>query len=258
MPQLLPVGDVAGPAREAADGHLQLLGVGDVDLGRDIDPRRQRGPAVGVEAAVVGVAGRRPVVGGEGARSRSQTVDGILPAAVLAGRQSEAGAVAEMGGGHGRELLVVLGASAGGGHVDGVEDGIEGDDVDHAGNGVEAEEGGVRPLDHLDLADFLQLHRQRRPGGVAVVIDVDLAAVEQHQHPRAVGGVVAADGHVGVGGAVAPHIDPGHRTQNVGNIVGPGLADLVGGDDLHVDGSVGHPLGRAGGRGGDRFAEHLL
>ena len=135
---------------------------------------------------------------------------------------------------------------------------IVGDDVDHAGDRVEAEQGGVGTLDDLDLAYLVQFDGQRVPLCAADVVEVDLLAVEQDEEARIAGFVVAAHADIGGGETVPPHIDSGHELQDVRDVVGTGTADVVGCDDLHIRRHLGHSLRLAGGGGGHRFAQKLF
>ncbi len=191
-------------------------------------------------------------VGGQGRR--------IVPLVLLGGaqRQARRNHRVQAEGLDQRAFLLVTAADADAGRVDRVVLRIIGDDVDHARHGVETEQGRVRALDDFDLADFRQLHRQGRPGGIAIVVEIDLAAVDQHQQARRHRLVIAADADVGAFAGPAQHVQARDTAQQGRQVVGARTLDIVGGNDRHVDRDFGRALRRSGGRGGDRFAEQGL
>src|SRR5205823_3751513 len=71
-----------------------------------------------------------------------------------------------------------------------------GDDVDHAGEGVGAVEGGTGSADDFDAADVLHRHVEERPDGGSEEVLVDRAAVDQHQDLVGHAPVEATEGDV--------------------------------------------------------------
>ncbi len=185
---------------------------------------------------------------------------GVVPFVLLRSAQRQAGRNhgVETEGLDQRAFTLVTAADADAGRIDRVVLWIIGDDVDHARHGVEAEQRRVRALHDFDLADFRQLHGNGRPGGVAVVVEIDLAAVDQHQQARRHGLVVTADADVGAFAGPVQHVQARHAAQQGRQVVGAGTLDVVGGNDRHVDRHFGRALRRSGGRGGDGFAEQGL
>src|SRR5580692_8428219 len=100
--------------------------------------------------------------------------------------------------------------------IRGIQERIEGDDIDHAAGGVEAEQRGIGSLDDLDLANLFHLHGKRLPRGVTVIVQVNLAAVDEDEKTGTIRLVVAANRHIGLSERVATHIDAGYELQYVG------------------------------------------
>ncbi len=135
---------------------------------------------------------------------------------------------------------------------------IIGDDVDDTRHGVEAEQSRVRALHHFDLADFRQLNRQGRPGCVAVVVEIDLAAVDQDQQARRHRLIIAANTDVGAVAGPVEDVEARDASKQGRQVVGARTLDVVGRDDGHVDRHFSRALRRTGGRGGDGFTEQLF
>ena len=92
------------------------------------------------------------------------------------------------------------------------------DDVDGAGHGVRAPGGRRRPAHHFDLLDVALIGRQQIPHDQSEEIQIDAAAVHQHELRigHRPGGLPAGDLHVAR--RELNHVDAGHRAEDVAEV----------------------------------------
>jgi len=123
-----------------------------------------------------------------------------------------------------------------------------GDQVDHAAQGVGAPDSTSRAAHHLDLLDLAQVDRHHVPHDEAEEVEVERAPVEQHQLRRLQATGATARLHVDVAGTQLGDVHAGNVAQQIAEVVGGNLLDLVG--LQHADGGwdlVQRLLGAGGG-----------
>ena len=129
------------------------------------------------------------------------------------------------------------------------------DDVDRPGHGVGAPGRGRRPAHHLDLLDVALVGRQQVPHDQAEEVQVDAAAVHQHELRvgHRPGGLPAGD--LDVARRELNHVDAGHRAEGVADVGARRRRQGLAGDDRRRYGRIHDP--DLGARGGDdhRVAE---
>ena len=93
------------------------------------------------------------------------------------------------------------------------------DDVDHAVQGIRAPDGRCRSTDDLDLFHLVEVHGQEVPHHEAEEILIQAAAVEERQLAgcQRAGGAAARD--VDVAGGDLRHVQPGHRPQQLREVL---------------------------------------
>ena len=130
-----------------------------------------------------------------------------------------------------------------------------GDDVDGPGHGVRAPGGRRGPAHHLDLFDVAVVGRQQVPHDQAEEVQVDAAAVHQHELRvgHRPGGLPAGD--LDVAGRELNHVDAGHRAEDVADVGARRGRQRFAGDDGGGDRGIDDP--DLGSRRGDdhRVAE---
>ncbi len=96
-----------------------------------------------------------------------------------------------------------------------------GDDIHDPVERIKAVERRHRPLDHLDLLDLRQSHRQAFPEDKPLGIDIDGAAVDQQEHLVGEQLLVAAHTDVEVRSGPCMTSRPGMRRKMVGTSGAP-------------------------------------
>ncbi len=108
---------------------------------------------------------------------------------------------------------------------------VEGNDVDHTRGGVEPEQRAVGTSHDLDLLNVFELDANPGPVGYAIMIEINLLAVDQYKQAGIIGLYSAADAHVRLAGCPARDVDPGIHSNKADQVADRRASNIVAGDN---------------------------
>ena len=242
------IGDEGGKLRQVTRVHFELTHVHVAGLKSQLHRVGRADHPIEIDRGAI-VVHSRP-------RSHARRYRGReIAVGTISGGNARGGPIIQLERSNGGFLRKILRAAGDGHCILVVVQGIVCDDIDDTVNGIEAKKRAAGPLHDFDLADGCELDRQRAPRREAVVVSVDLPAIDQNQQALRIGLVVAPHADVRIVGAPLQQIDVDNVAQHSGNVARSGAANVLRGNDLHIGRHFAGALWRTRRAGGNRLCE---